>query len=391
MEPDSLASLCLLADIVTQTSNWKTALDALIKVLRSAIIFDNFAIFRSDAHRQISDVAYARAVGRGKSGEADVAWGENIANQVLSMGRMVLQEPEANPNTNRLQRPYLLGLPLRSPGQTIGALVFVRFGGPVYTEEQIKIAILAAALVSSLFEREIWQEKMAECESIQRQMNLQEEFVATISHELRTPLGFIKGYTTTLLREDTKWDAATQREFLTIIDEEADHLTDLIENILETARLQSETLQMTFQPVALERVIRDVVVRAKNRYKEMRIALDLEPIPLIQGDAVRLAQVLENLLNNAAKYAPGSPVSIRLWKEQKSVLMSVADQGPGIAAQHLPYIFDRFYRISDGKTHPGTGLGLFICRQIVQMHHGRIWAESEPGRGVTFFMSLPCG
>ncbi len=390
MEPDCLASLCLLADIVTQTSNWKTALDALIEALRSAIIFDNFAIFRADANGQISDVAYARAVGRGKSGEADVAWGESIANQVLSVGRMVLQEPQVSLNTDRLQRPYLLGLPLKAPGQTIGALIFVRFGGPVYTEEQIKIAILAAALVSSLFEREIWQEKMAECEAIQRQMNLQEEFVATISHELRTPLGFIKGYTTTLLREDTQWDAATQREFLTIIDEEADHLTDLIENILETARLQSDTLQMTFQPLALERVIRDVVVRAQTRYKGMRILLDLEPVPLIQGDAVRLAQVIENLLNNAAKYAPGSPVSIRLWQEKNRVLISVADQGPGIAAQHLPYIFDRFYRVSDGKTHPGTGLGLFICRQIVQMHHGRIWAESEPGHGVTFFLALPC-
>ncbi|MGQ9833280.1 MAG: sensor histidine kinase [Candidatus Villigracilaceae bacterium] len=389
MEPQSLASLCSLAEIITQTSNWKTALDALIAALRSAIIFDNVAIFRSNSDEHISDVAYARALGRGKSGEADVAWGENIANQVLSVGRTVLQEPERSLDANRLNYPYLLGLPLKAPGQMTGALVFVRFGGPVYTQEHIQIATLAASLISVLFEREIWQAKIAECETMRQQMNLQEEFVATISHELRTPLGFIKGYTTTLLREDTEWDPVTQREFLTIIDEEADHLTDLIENILETARLQSDTLQMTFQAVNMERIIRDVAVRAQARYKGMRISLDLEPVLSIQGDAVRLAQVIENLLSNAAKYAPDSPVSIRLRSEQNRVLISVADQGPGIPPQHLPYIFDRFYRVPDEKTHPGTGLGLFICRQIVQMHHGQIWAESEPGHGVTFFITLP--
>lgn len=389
MDAQNLASLCYLAETVTKTNNLKTALDALIAALRKALIFDNFAIFRTSPDGRLTDVAYARAVGRGKSAEADVAWGESIASLVLTRKEVVLHEPKDVVQTDRLQHPYLLGLPLQSPDRITGVLVFVRFGGPVYTQEQIQIASLASALVASLFEREFWQDKMSECESIQRQMNLQEEFVATISHELRTPLGFIKGYTTTLLREDTEWDIATQQEFLTIIDEEADHLTELIESILETARLQSDTLQMDFQPIKLEGVIRDVVLRAQNRYKDMRISLDLEPVRQIQGDAVRLAQVFENLLSNAVKYANRSPVTIRLWQSGQQVMSSVADEGPGIAARYLPYVFDRFYRVPGEKTRPGTGLGLFICRQIIQAHHGKIWAESEPGHGATFLIALP--
>ncbi len=389
MNPQSLESLCTLSEIVNQTKNWKMALDALIAALRQALIFDNFAIFRTDSDDRLTDVAYARAIGRGKSAEADVAWGESVASQVLASGQLVLQSPEDENHPDRLRQSYLLGLPLKSPEGILGVLVFVRFGGPVYTPQQIQLATLASALVASLFERERWQEKMAQCETIRRQMNLQEEFVTTISHELRTPLGFIKGYSTTLMRDDTEWDPATQREFLSIIDEEADHLTSLIENILETARLQSDTLQMSFQPVNLEGIIRDVVLRVQNRQKDMRIQLDLSSTPPILGDAVRLAQVFENLFSNASKYAPGAPVHVRSWVEKKQVWASVADKGPGIAGEFLPFIFDRFYRVPGEKTRPGTGLGLFICKQIVQAHDGRIWAESEPGNGVTFFVVLP--
>lgn len=390
MDAHNLAALCDLAQIVSQTDDWKTALNSLVVALRRAIIFDNFAIFCPDAGGQMVDVAYARAVGRGKSSGEEIAWGEGIANQVFSSGQMSLLEPNDSESVgNRLKRPYLLGLPLKSPHSVLGVLVFVRFGGPPYTQEQVQIAILASTLVSHLFEREIWQDKIMQCEAIKRQMNLQEEFVATISHELRTPLGFIKGYTTTLLREDTQWDVATQREFLTIIDEEADHLTDLIENILETARLQSDTLQMSFEPLRLEGIIRDVILRAQTRYKGMRLSVDLKPVSPIQGDATRLAQVFENLLSNAAKYAPDSLVEISLWEEQERNVVCVSDHGPGIAPEYLPYIFDRFYRIPNDKTHPGTGLGLFICRQIVQAHGGQIWAESKPGQGAEFYVALP--
>ena len=111
---------------------------------------------------------------------------------------------------------------------------------------------------------------------LKRQMQLQEDFVSTISHELRTPLGFIKGYSTSLLRQDTSWDDETQKEFLTIIDEEADRLSLLIENVLELARLQSKTFPLRFQPIRLDAVLRDVIMRIRSRQKELDVSMELE-------------------------------------------------------------------------------------------------------------------
>ena len=175
------------------------------------------------------EVVYARAVGRGKTAEADAVWGEGVAMEAIMTGSRVLNEPsdEGVTREGRLGAAYLLAFPLFIAAKLEGALVFVRFGGPRYSDLHIEIASLQAFWAAALIERRDLQEARAELDSVQRQMRLQDDFVSTISHELRTPLGFIKGYSTSLLREDTVWDDATRSEFLTIIDEEADHLTRL--------------------------------------------------------------------------------------------------------------------------------------------------------------------
>jgi two-component system sensor histidine kinase KdpD len=240
-----------------------------------------------------------------------------------------------------------------------------------------------------LFERDIWRRTSSELRDLKRQMQLQEDFVSTISHELRTPLGFIKGYSTSLLREDTSWDEATQKEFLTIIDEETDRLSLLIENVLESARLQSRTLQLRFQPLRLDAVLRDVVTRIRVRHKDLDVSMDLNTVPSFHGDGVRLAQVFENLFTNAIKYAPDAPIRVLLSQVENNVVVSFTDQGPGITQDYLPFIFDRFYRVRSEKSITGTGLGLYICKQIIEAHRGKIWAESAPGQGTTFFIELP--
>jgi signal transduction histidine kinase len=292
-------------------------------------------------------------------------------------------------SSDRLHQDYLLGLPLFVAGAVKGALIFVRFGGPVYEEDHIAIASLAASVLSMLFERERWKEMHEELEDLKRQMQLQEDFVSTISHELRTPLGFIKGYSTSLLRQDTSWDADTQREFLTIIDEEADRLSLLIENVLESARLQSKTLPLRFQPLRLDAVLRDVVQRVSARHKDLEISMQLDSVAPVYGDGVRLAQVFDNLFTNAVKYAPGAPIVILLNQVDDNAVVSFIDHGPGIPKESLPLIFERFYRVRGEKTITGTGLGLYICKQIIQAHRGKIWAESTPGQGTTFFIELP--
>ncbi len=400
--PDYLA----IAVAVTQKSDWREALDSMMAVVRSVFMFDNLALFLAeDGSSNLTEIVYARAVGRGQSAGAEASWGVEVANQAMARNEMIVEEPESTtPESaedkaahaakdgdrrhNRLASPYLLSLPLRTAENVIGAVVFVRFGGPAYTPEQIQRVQYIATQFSNLLERKILREQISALQEARLVIALQEDFIATISHELRTPLGFIKGYSTTLLREDTEWDEATRHEFLTIIDEEADHLTTLIENVLESARLQSNTLPITFHPVRLDAIIRDIALRSQARYPDMKIGLNFAVKPVIQADSMRLAQVLSNLFSNAAKYAPGAPISLSITKEEHSYRLRFSDEGPGISSEHLPYLFQRFFRVP-GQNSTGSGLGLFICKKIIEAHQGTISVESQPDAGTTFIIDFP--
>jgi signal transduction histidine kinase len=390
MDGHTLSYLQELMQITAHLDSSRSAIEKFMVALRKEFVFDNVAVYLQDAETQNLEIAFARAMGRSRDAEADAAWGEDFAGQVVKKGQLLLRDP--SPGTlpdDRLHQAYLLGLPMHQGDQVRGAVVFVRFGGPVYEDQHVTIAALAAGLISMLFERAKWAELREELRDLKRQMQLQEDFVSTISHELRTPLGFIKGYSTSLLRQDTSWDDETQKEFLTIIDEEADRLSLLIENVLESARLQSKTLPLRFQPLRLDAVLRDVIMRIRSRQKELDVSMELESVPPISGDGVRLAQVFENLFTNAIKYAPGSPLVVLLNQVDDNILISFIDHGPGIPKESLPLIFERFYRVRGEKTVTGTGLGLYICKQIILAHRGKIWAESTPGQGTTFFIELP--
>ncbi|MBL8101241.1 MAG: HAMP domain-containing histidine kinase [Anaerolineales bacterium] len=388
MDNLTLSFLHTVLSEVQSKHDWKASLDALFTSLRGSFVYDNVAIFLEDSRARSMDIAYARAMGRGKTAEADAAWGELVATEVLAKKKLVLKEPKSK-ERDRMAQPYLLGMPLTIGSKICGALVFIRFGGPEYSDLHIQIASLQAFWSAALIERRDLLEARAELDSVQRQMRLQDDFVSTISHELRTPLGFIKGYSTSLLRQDTTWDEATQREFLNIIDEEADRLTRLIEDMLESARLQSKTLQFKFSPVRIDALVRDVATRVNTHHPELKIEFNLETLPPVLGDGVRLSQVFENLFSNAIKYAPGSKLQITTKSLGKRVLLSFADEGEGIPEDFLPFLFERFYRVPGERTVTGTGLGLYICKQIVMAHHGKIWVESVLDEGTTFFIELP--
>jgi signal transduction histidine kinase len=390
MDSLTLSTLNEMFREVAKRTDWKAALDTLFVSLRSEFVFDNVAIYMLDRQTKGVEVIYARAVGRGKTAEADAVWGEGVANQVLASGGAVLNEPSKTAHeTDRLEHASLLGLPLYIGSRLSGALVFIRFGGPQYSEANIALASLQTFWAASLIEHRDLESAREELESVQRQMRLQDDFVSTISHELRTPLGFIKGYSTSLLRLDTIWDKETEREFLTIIDEEADRLTHLIDNMLESARLQSRTLQFKFSPLRLDALARDVATRVKMNHPDLKVDFDFENIAAIRGDSVRLSQVFENLFVNAVKYASGSKLTIAMRHVGNSVHITFSDQGKGIPQEFIPFIFERFYRVPGQNGVTGTGLGLYICKQIIIEHHGKIWAESTAGKGTTFFIELP--
>jgi len=368
--------------------DWQKALNSLFITLRKTFVFDNLAIYLVESAGANPEPVYARAVGRGRSKEAEASWGEEIANQVVVTDKITVFTPPTSSSPDRTTKPYLLGLPLDLPTGK-GAIVFVRFGGPEYTAEQMPFAALAAVQTNHIFENRSLKESQTLLEIARQRAQFQDDFIATMSHELHTPLGFIKGYTTSLLRSDTVWDPATQREFLNIIDEESDHLVTLIDRILDSARLQSGNMPMDFQPVRLDSLLRDVILRTQNRHKDLEIVQNIVSAPPIQGDTVRLAQVFDNLFDNALKYAPGSRITVSLRVEPNQQIVTFTDRGAGIPSEHLPFLFERFYRVPGHPNKRGTGLGLFICKQIILAHHGEISVKTSPGKGTSFLVELP--
>ncbi len=380
-----------LVQLFWEMKSWRESANQLVKLIRPYFIFDNLVIYLLDPMNLNIEAAFAKATGRGKSAEADVAWGEIIASRVIESRQIVLQEPEEVNPLNRLKQPYTLALPLASPSEVYGALVFIRFGSPPYSAEQIKFAHFVARLLSRQIQYENLRRDRDHLEFQYRVFQVQEDFISTVSHELRTPLGFIKGYTTTLLRTDANWDEKTQREFLTIIDNETDRLQDLIANLLDSAKLQAGQIVMNFQQVRVESLINDLITRLALHHPGLVIHTDIEqPLRPIQADPRRLIQVFENLLTNAEKYAPDSPVYITIKSVKNGIAVDIRDEGPGIPEKYQERIFDRFFRVPDQQTNVhGSGLGLFICRQIIQAHHGEITLTSKVGEGTTFHIFLP--
>ncbi len=385
MELDKLELLAVLHPS-NGKGDWIKCLDSFFRELRKYFVFDNIVVYRMVEGSL--EPEYARAIGRGRRKEAEASWGEQLASQVISSGKIISSMPPDVQEPDRTASPHLLGLPLMLPAGA-GALVFVRFGGPNFGDEQTAWALLAACQVMRGSESHSRKDTLEQLDLARRHSQLQDDFIATISHELHTPLGFIKGYTTSLMRSDTSWDPATQKEFLTIIDEETDQLVMLIDRMMDSARLQSGMMPMDFQPVRLDVLLRDIVMKVQGRHAELPVHLDLAPASPILADMVRLSQVLNNLFDNAMKYAPGSAIDISLRPQQDHQVIHFQDHGPGIPAESLPFLFDRFFRVPNSSNRRGTGLGLFICSQIIQAHRGLISVQSIPGKGTTFQIELP--
>ena len=217
---------------------------------------------------------------------------------------------------------------------------------------------------------------------------MRSSLVSTVSHELRTPLAAIKGYVSTMLADDVEWDRASQREFLTIISEESDRLTNLINNLLDLSRIEAGSLKLSFEKCSVKEVIQKASkaaqLRSQNQF-EVRVEAKL---PNLYADPLRLESVLRNLIENSIKYAGDKArIKIEVGRHEKGFLFSVSDDGPGIPRKESQRIFDRFYRMDDSLTRltSGAGLGLAICQGLVRAHGGKIWSEArETGACIMF-------
>ncbi len=224
---------------------------------------------------------------------------------------------------------------------------------------------------------------------------LKDEFIGGVSHELRRPLASIKGYTASLLLEGVHWEPAEQREFLQVINEEADHLAATIDTLLDLARLGGGTLPLDLEPLHLPALTAAMVRRVRAQAQLPAHPYEVcfpERFPYVEADGARLGQVLLNLLENAAKYAPaGTPIVVEGRVDGETVVISVRDQGPGLTPAQAARVFDKFYRVDAGLTRvtEGTGLGLTLCRAVVDAHGGHIDVKATPDHGCTFTVTLP--
>ncbi len=227
---------------------------------------------------------------------------------------------------------------------------------------------------------------------VEEQERLRAEFLAMVSHELRTPLTSIKGAATTIMDSRTDLDPAVVRQFVRIIGDQADHMNALVADLLDVARIETGTLPVGPEPAEVAALMDRARSAFTNAGGKNRLAIDVEPgLPLVMADRRRIVQVLGNLLSNAARHSPESSViRVSAARNGVHVAVSVADEGRGIPAESLPHLFRKFSRAQSEEQGGDTGLGLAICKGIVEAHGGRIWAESDgPGTGACFTFTLP--
>ncbi len=221
---------------------------------------------------------------------------------------------------------------------------------------------------------------------------LRNSLLSSVSHDLRTPLAAITGAVTTVLEGGTRLDAPTRQELLESVRDEADRLNRLVQNLLEMTRLESGALQLRRDWHPLEEIIGAALGRVGKRLGARRVTTRVPPdLPLVAIDDVLIEQVLVNLLDNSLKYTPATTaIEVIATAGERNVTVEIADHGPGLRAGDEDRVFDKFYR-ADPIGGRGAGLGLAICRGIVQAHGGRIWAQNLPGSGVAFLFTLPIG
>ena len=287
-----------------------------------------------------------------------------------------------------------LTVPMRSGETVVGALVVVA-GGPGssgFGEPERRLLATFANQAALAVEQGQQEEQRNHARALQETDRLRTALLNSVSHDLRTPLASIKASASSLLDRDVEWSPAEQQEFLATINTEVDRLTHLVHNLLDMSRIEAGALDPHLTETTVAEVVGPVISRARAASRQ-RVDVDVpETLPSVLVDPVRIDQVLTNLLDNARGYAAGGPVQVVARQAGTDVELRVIDHGPGIPGPERERVFNQFYRLKGGGKRPeGTGMGLAICRGIVQALGGSLQVETTPGGGATFVLTLPGG
>jgi PAS domain S-box-containing protein len=395
---DERAALQSLTDAALAHLGLQDLLDTLLDRIAEALGADTVAVLLLDEEDQVLVARAAKGIEEEVERGVRIPLGRGFAGRIAAERRpIVLSDVDhadvLNPILRQKGIRSLLGVPLTVQGNVIGVLHVGSLRPRSFADDDVRfLQVVADRAALAIEHARLYEEarqarhNASEAESALR---ARDEFLGVAAHELKTPMTSAKIAAQLLQRsfKDVPLDPA-QRRSIDTIDRQISKLGRLVTHLLDAVRTQAGPLALQFAPVDLVQLVRDVVAEAAELSARHTITLDA-PLSLeMNADAMRIEQVLLNLLENAVKFTPnGGPIEVRLASAARTVVLSVRDHGVGVAPGHLPRIFDRFYQASDNRS--GMGLGLYIVRQIVEQHGGTIYAESPPDGGTRFVVSLP--
>jgi signal transduction histidine kinase len=302
------------------------------------------------------------------------------------------EDPDQAEVYQRAGANTVIAAPVNADDRRLGVLTVYADRSPIFIEDDLWLLELLADQTAVLLEARSMTTNVSELRAREEAARLKEEFLSAAAHDLRTPLTVVLGQAELierrLLRDP---EAPIDTAGITRMAREARRLRDLVSELLDAQRLEQGLVVLDMEPADL----RAIVAAVRERHLEHGVPLSLlapdDPV-MASVDRPRIGQVIENLLENALKYgADDEPPSVRIWQEGDEGRIAVIDHGAGIPEGERERIFERFYRAGNAQsiTDTGMGLGLYICRRIVDNHGGRIWAEATPGRGTTFVVAIP--
>jgi signal transduction histidine kinase len=377
----------------------EVAFGAFIRELRGLVPFDRTAIVLAEE----GTAAVMATAGRGSKrvfppGTTRPAVG-SVLEEVLD-GRAVYRadlEERRYPEDEMLLELGLrseLVAPLLLGARAIGMISVSRSQPHAFSAAERELVTLLGRLVATAVQNiRNYEAERRTVEELRRLSALRADFVSLVSHELRSPMASVIGSARTLQARWRELTPEQRQAFLGVIADETARLASLIGDVLDTSRIEAGTFGYSFENVDLAALVRETVAAAALGQDEVALRAGVrDSLPSIRGDADRLRQVLTNLIDNAIKYSPaGEEVRVDAYANGDSVLVQVADHGPGISRENQRLIFEKFGRVAGGPAKPGTGLGLYIARSIAEAHGGSLEVRSATGRGATFTLSLPVG
>jgi signal transduction histidine kinase len=295
-----------------------------------------------------------------------------------------------------------IGAPLMSKGIVVGALALGTKKKRIFTQDDLDLLFSIGNVIGIAIENaRLYKESTGNVQKLQKAYEelqildrMKDEFISNVSHELKTPLVSIKGYGELLYDEKLVERLDEQKKCLEAIIRNANRLTRLINSILLVSRLQAGKIEFRFEPLDLDKTVQTCVRDFKSIMDKKHIIFEknIPEISRIEGDKDKFVEVINNLLDNAIKFTPeGGKISIKAWDEAQNVHIIVSDNGIGIPADIIPKLFARFYQVdaSTARKYGGTGIGLYITKNIIDAFRGKIWIESEVGKGTMVHILLP--